>query len=252
MASSSVQHQEIRAALERYSKDELVDLMEHLLRIYVLDEPVKLESAVSKPESIAELSGYSFAQLMTLLQSSLEVEELGKFRVTPYTVYVTIGEAEFDLNGPTPTLARAEAVQEEEDAEEDGDALTPAQRMDAVSSRPWRNDYVARAPKKAAAPSAETPSMADLFANDKAGARGYSLFQAPPELAEDPDEPPPIAEVAPGDVVTASASDTGASTDHARTAASREEAPALAAPPPLAKGDKQIDPSNRFASLDLD
>lgn len=110
--ASAAQHQEIKAALERYSKEELVDLMEHLLRIYVLNEPVKLDTQVSKPESLRDLSGLTFSQLITQLQACLELDELGKFRVTPYTVYVSIGEAEFDLNGPTPTLAREGAAED--------------------------------------------------------------------------------------------------------------------------------------------
>ena len=74
--ASTAQHQEIKAALERYTKEELVDLMEHLLRIYVLNEPVKLDTAVSKPESMKDLSGYTFPQLLTQLQNSMEMEEL--------------------------------------------------------------------------------------------------------------------------------------------------------------------------------
>ena len=253
--ASTAQHQEIKAALERYSKEELVDLMEQLLSIYVLNEPVKLDSAVSKPESIREFSGYSFAQLLTWLQNNLEMEELEKFRVTPYIVMVSIGDAEFDLNGPTPVMAREEQA-EEGRGDSDEEDLSPAERMDAMDldNKPWR-----RAPqpvaKKSSASHAETPSMADLFADDSRD-RGFTLFNEPPEKAEEPDEPPPIAEVAPGDDPTV-ANDTVAApaTDFAKTAASRDEAPAAAkqeTPPPLAEGDTQINPSNRFASLDLD
>lgn len=253
--ASTAQHQEIKAALERYSKEELVDLMEHLLRIYVLNEPVKLDSAVSKPESIREFAGYSFPQLLTWLQNNLEMEELDKFRVTPYTVMVTIGDAEFDLNGPTPVMSRETPADEDQTHSEDDEEMSPAERMDAMEldNKPWR-----RAPQPVAKKSsshAETPTMADLFADDNRD-RGFSLFTEPPEKAEDPDEPPPIADVAPGDDPTV-ANDTVAapSTDFAKTAASRDEAPASAkqeTPPPLADGDTQINPSNRFASLDLD
>lgn len=252
--ASSAQHQEIKAALERYSKEELVELMEHLLRIYVLNEPVKLDSAVSKPETLRELSGYSFTQLITQLQNSMEMEELGKFRVTPYTVYVSIGEAEFDLNGPTPTLA-AGHVADEEVADEpiDDEDMSPAERMDALDSRPWRS--APRPAAKKVVSKVETPSMADLFADDRPGCeRGFALFEDAPTRAEEEelDAPPPIADVAPGD--DPQVANESAATDFAKTAASREEAPSAvpAAPPALAAGDKQIDPSNRFASLDLD
>lgn len=250
--ASSAQHQEIKAALERYSKEELVELMEHLLRIYVLNEPVKLDSAVSKPETLRELSGYTFTQLITQLQNSMEMEELGKFRVTPYTVYVSIGDAEFDLNGPTPTLASAHDEEEVVNEPVDDEDMSPAERMDALDSRPWRS--APRPAAKKVVSKVETPSMADLFANDRPGCeRGFALFEdAPTRAEEDLDAPPPIADVAPGDDPKVANEST--STDFAKTAASREDAPtaAPAAPPALAAGDKQIDPSNRFASLDLD
>jgi hypothetical protein len=253
--ASIAQHQELRAALERYSKEELIDLMEHLLGIYVLKEPVKLDTSVSKPENIKELAGYSFSQVLTWLQNNLELEELDKFRVTPYTVMVSIGDAEFDINGPTPVLASAahEPEAQETRGRDDDEDLSPAERMDAMEldNKPWR-----RAPQPAAKKTeshVETPSMADLFANDSRE-RGFALFDEPPERAEDPDEPPPIADVAPGDDPTV-ANDSAPATDFAKTAASRDEAPAAPkqeTPPPLADGDKQIDPSNRFASLDID
>lgn len=256
MALSTVELKDLRAALERYSKEELVELMEHLLRIYVLDEPLKLDGCVSQPESIKDLEACSFAQVISLLQTSLEIDELEKFRVTPFTVYVKIGEAEFDLNGPTPTLATADAEAEsasESDRYEDDD-MSPAQRLDGVVSRPWRNDHVAKSSQtvKASESSETTPSMADLFSDDPS--RGYVFFDDPPEAAEDGDDfSPPIAEVAPGDDPELG-SDKGSGSDYAKTAASREESSNEAPPPPpkLAEGDTQIDPSNRFASLDLD
>jgi len=253
--ASSAQHQEIKAALERYTKEELVELMEHLLRIYVLDEPIKLDSALSKPESIRDFSGCSFSQLLSYLQSNLEMEELGKFRVTPYTIYVSVGEAEFDLNGPTPTLAR-EAAPSEESNEVNEEDMSPAERMGALDNKPWRS---APRPVQAPVSKVETPSMADLFADDSrpsdhTGHTGSGFFfdEAPTKAEDDDDlEAPVIADVAPGDdpeVVPET-------NDFAKAAASREDAPAAATPatpPPLASGDKQIDPSNRFASLDLD
>lgn len=250
--ASTAQHQEIKAALERYTKEELVELMEHLLRIYVLNEPVKLDSSVSKPETIRDFSNCSFSQLLSYLQTNLEMEELGKFRLTPYTVFVSIGEAEFDLNGPTPTLAREPAASEEAN-EANEEEMSPAERMDALDNKPWRS---APRPVQTPVSKIETPSMADLFADDSRPSdhTGFFFDEAPTRAEDDDDEldAPVIADVAPGDdpeVVPET-------NDFAKAAASREDAPAAAAvpatPPPLASGDKQIDPSNRFASLDLD
>lgn len=252
MASMMNKNQDIKAALERYSKDELVDLMDHILRIYVLNESVKLDTKLSKPETIRELAGLSFAQLLTTLQNSLELDELTQFRVTPYTVYVRIGDIELDLNGPSPILGREkqeESAQmgESQAAEEDEEDMSPAERMDAMDNKPWRTTY--KAPKPIVS-KVQTPSMAELFANDKPGERGFSLSMEPPTLAEEEDVPP-IAQVAPGDD-PAVAPNAGGSQDFAKTAQNREEQVAAAPPPALAEGDKQINPSNRFASLDLD
>ena len=243
----SEQHLEIKAALERYSKEELVDLMEHLLKVYVLNEPVKLETSVQKPESIRELAGYSFTQLITLLQNNLEMEELDHFRVTPYTVMVSIGQAEFDINGPTPTLAGEAAPESQGD---DDERLTPAQRLDSgIENKPWRRQ-VESAPAPRTSHADNTPSMADLFTGDRPG---FAFFDDAPSKADDFDAPPPIAESAPGDDPAVANDST--TTDFTKAAASREDAPAdqePATPPPLAEGDTQIDPSNRYASLDLD
>ena len=68
---------------------------------------------------------------------------------------------------------------------------------------------------------------------------------------EDDDVPPPIAASAPGDAPA----EPETTNDFAKAAATRDEGPANAEPakaPELAGDDKQIDPSNRFASLDLD
>ncbi|MFA5624873.1 MAG: hypothetical protein WC966_07450 [Bradymonadales bacterium] len=252
MAKINDKNQDIKSALQRYSKDELVDLMDHVLRIYVLNESVQIDTKLSKPETIKELAGLTFAQLLTTLQSSLELDELSQFRVTPYTVYVRIGELELDMNGPTPILGRAGAEEAPKSsdpfADDDDDEMSPAERMDAMENKPWRTTYVAPKPPVS---TVETPSMAELFANDKPGERGFTISMEPPTLAEEEDDEPPIADFAPGDDPGVEPS-ADAGQDFAKTAQSREEKAAPPPPPELAEGDKQINPSNRFASLDLD
>lgn len=249
--ASSQEHAEIRAALERYSKDELVDLMEHLLRLYVLNEPVKLESTLKKPDTLNDLTGYSFAQVISTLKTTLELDELAQFRVTPFTTYVNIGGQELDMNGPAPAAVAAPAAADTTAARSDADEddLSPAERMD-LDAKPWRSAPAAPAP--APTSHAETPSMAELFADDSKHDRGYIMFDEPPTAAEEDDElPPPIADVAPGDDPQVAPEEN----NFAKAAASRDEPEAPKAPekaPALAPGDSQIDPSNRFASLDLD
>lgn len=95
---------DMRAALERYTKDELVDLMTHFVRVYVLEENAPLTPEVAPDSAPSELSRLSFAQLLVHLQMTLELEELDRFRVSGEQIYVTIGEEEFLIDGPTPTL----------------------------------------------------------------------------------------------------------------------------------------------------
>ena len=251
--ASSKEHAELRAALERYSKEELVDLMEHLLRLYVLNEPVKLESTLTKPTSLNDLTGYTFGQVISTLKTTLELDELSQFRVTPFTTYVNIGGQELDLNGPAPAAVAAPAPAAASDAPrsaDDDDDLSPAERMD-LDAKPWRSAPAAPAP--APTSHVETPSMAELFADDNNRDRGYMMFDEPPSRADDDDDelPPPIADVAPGDDPQVAPEEN----KFAKAAASRDEPEAPKAPekaPALAPGDSQIDPSNRFASLELD
>ena len=245
--ASTKEHAQIRSALERYSKEELVDLMEHLIRLYVLNEPVNLDSALSKPETLRELTGYSFSQVMSFLKSTLDLEELDQFRVSPITTYVNIGGMELDLNGPAPSVAVEVPAEAHPSDGDDEDNLSPAERMD-LDAKPWRSAPAPKAPVS----HVETPSMAELFADDSRD-RGYIMFdEAPTAAEEDEEEAPPIAESAPGDDPQVSST----TNDFAKAAASRDEEPAPAAkatqPPELAAGDKQIDPSNRFAMLDFE
>ena len=245
--ASTKEHAQIRSALERYSKEELVDLMEHLIRLYVLNEPVNLDSALSKPETLRELTGYSFSQVMSFLKSTLDLEELDQFRVSPITTYVNIGGMELDLNGPAPSVAVEAPAEAHPSDGDDEDNLSPAERMD-LDAKPWRSAPAPKAPVS----HVETPSMAELFADDSRD-RGYIMFdEAPTAAEEDEEEAPPIAESAPGDDPQVSST----TNDFAKAAASRDEEPAPAAkatqPPELAAGDKQIDPSNRFAMHDFE
>ena len=89
-------------ALERYSKEELIDLMTHLLRVYVLNESTPLEPQLAKPSAPEELAKLTFPQLILHLQMSLDLEQLGLLRVDGKEVYITLGEREFRLGGPTP------------------------------------------------------------------------------------------------------------------------------------------------------
>lgn len=238
--------EKMKNALQRYTKEELVDLMQHIIKIYVLDQPVKSNQKLHTPQTLNDFAGLSLQQVIMLLQENLDLEELGKFRVTPTTVFVSIGDMEFDLYGPTPQLKTEKTSEPGEDDEYDEES--EFEEDDTITNRPWRT--ASRKPRQPVVSSVETPSMAELFTDDaKRTERRDEIFSFDP-----PEAPPPIAENAPGDIVEeAPATDVAGATDFTKTAENREQKTDNPPPPPeLASGDRQIDPSNRFASLDLD
>jgi hypothetical protein len=93
---------DMRAALERYSKEELVELTLFIMKTYVLGSATTPDIEVGPIHPPAALDRMSFPQLVNHLQMSLKLEELEHFRVVGPDVYVTIGEREFDLLGSTP------------------------------------------------------------------------------------------------------------------------------------------------------
>jgi translation initiation factor IF-2 len=90
---------DMRVALERYRKEELVELMLFIMKTYVLGNAVSPDIEVGPIHPPAALDRMSFPQLINHLQMALKLEELEHFRVSGPDVYVTIGEREFDLLG---------------------------------------------------------------------------------------------------------------------------------------------------------
>lgn len=241
---------QLAGALDQYSKAELVDLLQHIIRLYVLQEALPVSKSTVAPASIDALKGLTFRQLLSTLQSSLELEELSRFSITPQTIMVDIGGQLIDLNGPAPALAASQKREDEEDEErapwEDDEE---EETRDPIDSKPWRTASAPKSnrTKRSSGKGVETAAMTDLFVeSDRSRDRNAIFSFDPPEPA------PPIAQNAPGDVVEDSPA---TSTDFAKTAQSRDEEPSAQTPPPppeLAEGDKQIDPSNRYGSLDFD
>ena len=242
---------QMRDALERYSREELIDLMTHILRIYVLEESVPMSPELRKPQATESLAGLSFPQLLLRLQTTLDVEELGRFRVDGATVYVTVGDAEFNLFGLTPILPPEPTPEESAPIpEEEEDRFGPREER-SIESKPWRtsNDWANPKPERLSPkepPSPEKARVDSLF-----GGTSNDDYTPIPLNLEAPEPPPPIAEHAPGDPLDDDTPDIP-SNELEIEEPKKERREAKEEPPPLAEGDKQITPSNRFASLDLD
>lgn len=261
---------QMRSALERYSKEELIDLMTHIIRVYVMEDTLPGTPDVHRPQAPEELARLSFPQLLVRLQMMLQLDELARFRVSGDDVFVTIGDTELNFHGPAPEGKKPTAAQkalqsmrgapdvEPEDEEEAPPASPvtgePDFEIDDLRTNEEAEEEEPKAekaePKPERAPSRPTPQPLGPRAG---GGRGGGVFGGGGG-GRSPMPPPPIAESAPGDP-----------TPEERAAANQESKPGSEdreerkrragfeeSPPPLAEGDKQINPSNRFADLELD
>ncbi len=89
------QASQMRDALERYSREELIDLLTHILRLYVIEAPDGVtEEVVSVPEPTLQLHDLSFPQLILHLQMNLAHAELQHLKVSGNRVWVERDGAE--------------------------------------------------------------------------------------------------------------------------------------------------------------
>jgi hypothetical protein len=79
----------VRDALGDCDRDTLVDLLTFVLKEYVVEGPPPM--LVHQTETIADLGGLSFAQLVTALQTRLDIPELALFVVDGDRVSVRVG-----------------------------------------------------------------------------------------------------------------------------------------------------------------
>lgn len=98
---------QMREAMEQYSREELMDLLTHIVRVYVVEggsgAGVSVESA---PQGLSELRGLSFAQLVLHLQMNLPHEGLRRLHVSGSRVWVSSSEGrELDLTEEAPLEA---------------------------------------------------------------------------------------------------------------------------------------------------
>jgi len=149
----------IREALSEYDRDALIDILTYVFKEYVVEGPPPL--LINQAERLADLEGKSFPELITALQTRLDLPELSLFDVDGEQVNVRVGGVKTLLSGPgAPHLDR------------------PAMRAEASASQPRREAEPAPVPgvrvvetelvrRPPAAPAAD-----DRGAVDEAVARG--------------------------------------------------------------------------------
>lgn len=79
----------IREALESCDSDVLLDILTFVFKEYLVEGPPPL--LVHQQERISDLEGLSFAELISTLQTRLDVPELGLFQVEGGQVSVRVG-----------------------------------------------------------------------------------------------------------------------------------------------------------------
>jgi hypothetical protein len=94
----------VREAFADSDRDTLLDILTFVVKEYVVEGPPPM--LMHQAETIAELSGMSFAQLVTALQTRLDLPELALFAVDGDQVSVRIGGVMHPLQpGRTPPAA---------------------------------------------------------------------------------------------------------------------------------------------------
>jgi len=88
-------------SLSGFSKEELIDILTHLVRTYVIEgiSPLKPElSVVDFPRHIRDLS---FAQLIQQLKLHVDIPELNHFTIVGNEVFVEVAGENYSITGQT-------------------------------------------------------------------------------------------------------------------------------------------------------
>ena len=94
----------VRDAFADADRETLLDILTFVVKEYVAEGPPPM--LMHQAETIAELGGMSFAQLITALQTRLDLPELGLFAVDGEQVSVRVGGVMHPLQpGRTPPAA---------------------------------------------------------------------------------------------------------------------------------------------------
>lgn len=211
------QTREIHEALSRFERDQLVDILTHVFRIYVMEG-----AALAPPPPAAigdELAGLSFAQVIERLQLRLDLPELQLFEVQGGRVSVRLDGRLQPLEIPT---GRPEAPARS--------ALPPPAAPPPASPGVERQEL----PRETRPATPPAPGVMPAPA-------GHASSPRPEANAR-----PPAGRATSASVASAAA---------ARSAAATAEKPAAPAPAPAKPAEKPADDNSqggRFGLLEID
>ncbi len=207
---------DIRAALDGLDRDSLADILTYVIKEYVVEGPPPLR--MQETEQMSDLAGKSFAELITALQTRLDVPELSLFVVEGDQVKVRIDGVPTALSvaqpvharaasapDPAPSPARAAAPEEPLDRRSVGEAVARGrgdlvgQSRGVIEAPPPRPGGLRVSGRPAASPPASTPAPSPTAAPQPAATPAQAA-PTPPQSAQPagkPGEEPPKPE--PGD-----------------------------------------------------
>lgn len=137
---------EIREGLERHSREELIEILTYVFKEYVVEGASPLGvGAGALLDARTELSGMSFAELITWLQHHLDVPELGLFDVAA---------------GRVSVRAAGRAVVIEPPRAEPPPSAAPSTAAPSPAAAPSANPSSAASPSAAPMPLTPTPPVA--------------------------------------------------------------------------------------------
>lgn len=120
--------EQMKDALQKYSKDELIDLMTHIVKTYVVEGTLPLTDAKTDRSGEEELARLSFPQLVLHLQMHLDHREFSAFSVSGNDVWVSMGNQRINLttrqNAPAPAPVPDPTPPEQSEAQ-----ITPGGRQ---------------------------------------------------------------------------------------------------------------------------
>lgn len=220
------QTKEIQDALSRYEREQLIDILVHVFRTYVV-EGAPLSTGSVGPSSGDDLSGLSFAQVIERLQLRLDLPELQLFEVQGGRVQVRLDGRLQPLEVQAPRSDGSSHLQV---------AVTPASPPPTAAAPPPRSPGVEV--REVVIPPSSVPA------------------QVPAHASSSRPEPRPGAVRATSAPSTARPAASGQAPAAPPVAAGAAPAPA-AAPAAPAKADRPAEPTGtspggRFGLLEID
>ena len=142
--------EQMAEALEQYSKEELRDLLTHIVKTYVVEGTLPLKPEVGMVSGDERLAKLTFPQLVLHLQMRLDHREWSLFSVSGEDVWVTSGGQRINLTGRPSSVPQASAVPPDQVAQPT--APLPPQPQPPIPAAPPMPTAQPTAPEPAADP----------------------------------------------------------------------------------------------------